>query len=83
MTATPFDNIRVDPTVTISLLQRATREKTTLVIGYLDAVGIATQWVISPIAIRGDQLVAFDSGSGRLRDFVIHRITSVVSSDGQ
>jgi hypothetical protein len=25
--------------------------------------------------------VAFDSASGRLRDFAIHRITSVVSGD--
>lgn len=81
--ATPFGGIRVDPTVTMSLLQRATKEKTTLVIGYLDAAGIATQRMVSPIAIRGGQLVAFDPGTGRLRDFVIHRITSVVSSDSQ
>lgn len=83
VTAAPFGNIRVDPAVTMSLLQRATREEATLVIGYLDAAGVATQRVVSPIAIRGGQLVAFDSGSGRLRDFAVHRITSVVSSDGQ
>ena len=81
VTAAPFGNIRVDPAVTMSLLQRAVRDETTLVIGYLDAAGVATQRVVSPIVIRGGQLVAFDSASGRLRDFAIHRITSVVSAN--
>jgi hypothetical protein len=79
VTAAPFGNIRVDPAVTMSMLQRAAKDQDTLVIGYLDAAGVATQRVVSPIAIRGGQLVAFDSASGRLRDFAIHRITSVVS----
>jgi Helicase conserved C-terminal domain len=83
VTAAPFGNIRVDSSVAMSLLQRAAREQATLVIGYLDAAGVATQRVVSPITIRGGQLVAFDSASGRLRDFAIHRITSVVSADGR
>ncbi len=81
VTAAPFGNVRVDPAVTMSLLQHAIREETTLVIGYLDAAGVATQRVVSPIVVRGGQLVAFDSASGRLRDFAIHRITSVVSAE--
>jgi len=81
ITAAPFGNIRIDPAVTMSLLQRAARDQDTLVIGYLDAAGVATQRVVSPISVRGGQLVAFDSASGRLRDFAIHRITSVVSAD--
>jgi hypothetical protein len=81
VTAAPFGNIRVDPAVTMSLLQRAAKNQDTLVIGYLDAAGVATQRVVSPITLRGGQLVAFDSASGRLRDFAIHRITSVVSAD--
>ena len=83
VTAAPFGNIRVDPAVAMSLLQRAAKEQDTLVIGYLDPAGVATQRVVSPITIRGGQLVAFDSASGRLRDFAIHRITSVVSADGR
>jgi hypothetical protein len=82
VTAAPFGNVRVDPAVTMSLLQRAAKNQDTLVIGYLDTAGVATQRVVSPITIRGGQLVAFDSASGRLRDFAIHRITSVVSADG-
>lgn len=81
VTAAPFGNIRVDPAVTMSMLQRAARDQDTLVIGYLDAAGVATQRVVSPISVRGGQLVAFDSASGRLRDFAIHRITSVVSAE--
>ncbi|OBH52809.1 DNA-binding protein [Mycobacterium mantenii] len=80
VTAAPFGNIRVDPAVTMTLLQRAAKEQDTLVIGYLDAAGVATQRVVSPITIKGGQLVAFDSASGRLRDFAVHRITSVVSA---
>ncbi|OMC26449.1 DNA-binding protein [Mycobacterium colombiense] len=80
VTAAPFGNIRVDPAVTMTQLQRAAKEQDTLVIGYLDAAGVATQRVVSPITIKGGQLVAFDSASGRLRDFAIHRITSVVSA---
>lgn len=80
VTAAPFGNHRVDPAVTMTLLQRAATEQDTLVIGYLDAAGVATQRVVSPITVKGGQLVAFDSASGRLRDFAIHRITSVVSA---
>jgi hypothetical protein len=83
VTAAPFGNIRVDPAVTMMQLQRAAKEQDTLVIGYLDAAGVATQRVVSPITIKGGQLVAFDSASGRLREFAIHRITSVVSATGR
>jgi predicted DNA-binding transcriptional regulator YafY len=65
----------------MSQLQSAIREETTLLIGYLDAAGVATQRVVAPLVVRGGQLVGFDSASGRMRDFAIHRITSVVSAD--
>jgi hypothetical protein len=81
VTAAPFANMRVDPAVAMSLLQHAVRQRTTVVIGYVDTAGVATQRVVSPIRVRGGQLVAFDAASGRLRDFAIHRITSVVRAD--
>ncbi len=83
VTAAPFGTVHADPAVTVSLLQSAAREQDTLVIGYLDAAGVATQRVVAPISVRGGQLAAFDSASGRLRDFAIHRITSVVSAEGR
>ena len=81
LTAAPFGSVQVDPAVTVSRLQYAARDQDTLVIGYLDAAGVATQRVVAPVTVRGGQLVAFDSTSGRLRDFAIHRITSVVSAE--
>ncbi|MEM6106040.1 helicase-associated domain-containing protein [Mycobacterium sp. 050272] len=81
VTTAPFGSNRVDPAAAISLLADAARNQDTLVIGYLDAAGVASQRMVSPIAVRGGQLVAFDSALGRLRDFAIHRITSVVSAD--
>lgn len=80
VTAAPFGNMRVDPAVAMSLLQRAAKYGDAVLIGYLDAAGVATQRVVTPIVIRGGQLVAFDSSSARLREFAVHRITSVMSA---
>jgi hypothetical protein len=75
---TPFANVRIDPTVAFSLLQRAAQLQETVVIGYVDAAGVSTQRVVSPITVVSGQLLAFDSVSGCAREFAIHRVTSVV-----
>jgi hypothetical protein len=80
VTTAPSVSVRLDPTVAMSLLQRAAQQQETVVIGYVDAAGVATQRVVSPLSVVGGQLVAFDSASGRARDFAIHRITSVVGA---
>ena len=77
----PFGSVRIDPAVAMSLLQHAAQRQDTIVIGYVDAAGVATQRVVSPITVAGGQLVAFDSATGRAREFAIHRITSVVRAD--
>jgi hypothetical protein len=81
VTTAPFDSVRIDPAVAMSLLQRAAQQQDTVLIHYVDAAGVATQRVVSPIAVAGGQLVAFDSASSRAREFAIHRITSVVRAD--
>jgi hypothetical protein len=81
VTTAPFDSVRIDPAVAMSLLQKAARERDTVLIKYVDAAGVATQRVVSPITVRGGQLVAFDSASSSARDFAIHRITSVMTAD--
>jgi hypothetical protein len=81
VSAAPFAHTRVDPAVAMSLLQRAAQDGDTVVISYVDAAGVATQRVVTPVAVVGGQLVAFDSTSGRAREFAIHRITSVMSAD--
>ncbi|MBV8929833.1 MAG: DNA-binding protein, partial [Mycobacteriaceae bacterium] len=73
--------MRVDASTAILLLQQAAREQTSVVMGYVDPAGVATQRVVAPVAIRGGQLVAFDPASGRVREFAIHRVTSVVPVD--
>ncbi len=79
--AAPFANSRIDPAVAMALLQQAARQESSVVIGYVDPAGVATQRVVAPVSVRGGQLLAFDPASGRVRDFAIHRVTSVVSAD--
>jgi hypothetical protein len=79
--AAPFDKIRVDPAFAITQLQQAARDQTSVVIGYVDPAGVATQRVVAPVNVRGVQLTAYDPASGRMREFAIHRVTSVVSAD--
>ena len=75
--------MRVDAGTAVLLLQQAVRDQASVVMGYVDPAGVATQRVVSPISVRGGQLVAFDPASGRVRDFAVHRVTSVVSIDDE
>ncbi|CRZ18757.1 helicase-associated domain-containing protein [Mycolicibacterium neworleansense] len=77
----PFAGVRLDPAMAITQLQDAAINQTAVVIGYVDPAGVATQRVVSPINVRGGQLTAFDPAAGRVREFAIHRVTSVVSAD--
>jgi hypothetical protein len=79
--ATPFSSMRLDPAVAISQLQEAAHLQASVVIGYVDPAGVATQRVVAPINVRGGQLTAYDPASGRVREFAIHRVTSVVAAD--
>lgn len=79
--AAPSVGMRLDPAVAVGLLQQAALRQSSVVIGYVDPAGVATQRVVAPISIRGGQLTAFDPASGRVRDFAIHRVSSVVSAE--
>jgi len=79
--AAPSSGMRLDPTVAITQLQEAAHLQSSVVIGYVDPAGVATQRVVAPINVRGGQLTAYDPASGRVREFAIHRVTSVVSAD--
>jgi hypothetical protein len=82
VTSAPFDSIRLEPVTAMILLKRAAAEGSTVLIGYVDAAGVATQREVSPVLVRGGQLVAFDSTSGQMREFTIHRITTISAADG-
>ncbi len=79
--AAPFAPGRLDPATAITELQQAALEQTSVVIGYVDPAGVASQRVVAPINVRGGQLTAYDPASGRVREFAIHRVTSVVAAD--
>ena len=81
MAAAPSSGIRLDPAEAMALLQRAAHDQGSVVIGYVDAAGVATQRVVAPVNVRGGQLTAYDPAAGRVREFAIHRVTSVVSSE--
>lgn len=80
VTAGPFDTVRQQPGTILMLLKQAALAHADVVLGYVDAAGVATQRVVSPISVAGGQLVAFDSATSRVREFAVHRITSVVSA---
>ncbi|BBZ08994.1 DNA-binding protein [Mycolicibacterium doricum] len=81
--AAPSGNMRLDPGVAITQLQEAAVQQTSVVIGYVDPAGVATQRVVDPVNVRGGQLTAYDPASGRVREFAIHRVTSVVSAESE
>jgi hypothetical protein len=77
----PSGTLRLDPAVAMTQLQDAAIAQSSVVIGYVDPAGVATQRVVAPINVRGGQLTAYDPASGRVREFAIHRVTSVVATD--
>jgi hypothetical protein len=79
--STPNDGTRLDPAEAMAQLHGAAHRQESVVIGYVDPAGVATQRVVEPINVRGGQLTAYDPAAGRVRDFAIHRVTSVVSAD--
>jgi hypothetical protein len=79
--SSPLGGMRVDPAVAMALLQQAAVHGKDVLMGYVDAAGVATQRVVTPISVHGGHLMAFDPAQGRMREFAVHRVTSVASAD--
>ncbi len=79
--SSPLTGMRMDPAVAIALLRQAAVHGTDVLIGYVDAAGVATQRMVRPLAVRGGQLMAWDPTQGRPREFAVHRVTSVMSAE--
>jgi len=79
--AAPLGNVRVDPAVAMALLHQAAVHGKDVLMGYVDAAGVATQRVVTPISVHGGHLMAFDPAQGRMREFAVHRVTSVLSAE--
>ncbi len=76
------DGTRASGVATMAVLQRAARERSSTWIGYVDAQGVASQRIVEPVGVGGGVLEAFDPGTGAVRRFALHRITSVAPTDG-
>ena len=77
----PLGGVRLDPAVAMALLHQAAIHGKTVLMGYIDAAGVATQRVVTPISLHGGHLMAFDPAQGRMREFAVHRVTSVMSAE--
>jgi len=77
----PLGGARMDPGVAMALLRQAAALGTDVLIGYVDAAGVATQRVLRPLAVQGGRLTAWDPAQGRPREFAVHRVTSVMTAE--
>lgn len=66
-----------DTSVTLAVLQAAVRDRHNVWVGYVDAHGTASQRFVAPMGVGGGVLEGLDQGSGEVRRFPLHRITSV------
>ena len=81
MQSAPLGGVRMDPGIAVASLQQAAALGTDVLIGYVDAAGVATQRVVRPLAIQGGRLTAWDAAQSRPREFAMHRVTSVMSAE--
>ncbi|MCV7191663.1 helicase-associated domain-containing protein [Mycolicibacterium brumae] len=79
--ATPDGEV-IDPNQATVALLRAAMQRSDVLIGYRDNAGVSSRRLVTPVSVRGGILTAFDETSGRVREFAVHRVTSVVSDLG-
>lgn len=65
------------PAHTLSALREAAELGQSVLIGYLDAHGTATERIIDPRRVEAGQVTAYDHRSDDVRGFLVHRITHV------
>ena len=71
------DGTRASGLATLEVLGRATREGRTVFVGYVDDKGVATQRVVEPVSVGSGVFAGYDTASGALLRYSLHRITSV------
>ena len=65
------------PSGALSALREAIESGTTVVIGYVDAHGATTERVVDHVRVEGGRLSAHDHRADDVREFAVHRISSV------
>lgn len=67
----------------LAQLRSAARDRRPIWIGFADAQGVSTRRIVEPITVTPGKLVAFDRTRGDVRNFPLHRITSVAVADDE
>ena len=62
-------------------LRSAARDRRPTWIGYADAQGVSARRIVEPVTVTPGKLVAFDRSRGEVRNFPLHRITSVAAAE--
>ncbi|WP_420121731.1 helicase C-terminal domain-containing protein [Nakamurella sp.] len=62
-------------------LRSAARDRRPTWIGYADAQGVSARRLVEPVTVTPGKLVAFDRSRGEVRNFPLHRITSVAAAE--
>ena len=72
------------PQGSLVALREAVESGDSVLIGYVDNHGTATDRIVTPLSVEGGQLTAHDHRSDDTRSFAVHRITSVsvIAPDG-
>ncbi|MDG3011730.1 helicase-associated domain-containing protein [Rhodococcus sp. D2-41] len=85
-TANRSETVRADGSrnggaAAVALLNLAVRERRSVSLGYVDDKGTATDRIVVPIGVGGGHLDALDPVTGTMRQFTLHRVTSVALVD--
>jgi hypothetical protein len=75
--ARPATAPTLTPSGSLVALREAIEAGTTVLIGYVDNHGSATDRIVDPVSVEGGQLTAHDHRSDDVRTFAVHRITTV------
>ena len=73
----PASAATTTPSDALAALRDAIEGGTTVVIGYVDNHGATTERVVDPRRLDGGRLSAFDHRADDVREFAVHRITTV------
>ena len=79
--ARPASAATLTPSGSLTALRDAVEAGATVLIGYVDNHGSASDRIVDPLSVEGGQLTARDHRGDDVRTFAVHRITSVKSLD--
>jgi hypothetical protein len=75
--ARPAATAPLTPSASLAALRQAIEAGASVLIGYVDNHGTATDRVVDPLTVEGGELTAHDHRADDVRRFAIHRITAV------